>query len=73
MNHFLHGTEIARATAPNSRSRMIIVDHPKIGVTSRVTFCPTEEIDILKLDPAARKGPGLAALEENVCRLVIAG
>lgn len=73
MNHFLHGAEIASAMVRNATQTMIVADHSKIGVTSRVTFCPTAEIDFLIVDNGARKRPGFTELDQTVGRLVVAG
>jgi len=55
----------------------ILADHAKIGLTSRVGFCPVERIDTLIVDARARRaaqdsprsGPGLrpSSLPEPAC------
>jgi DeoR/GlpR family transcriptional regulator of sugar metabolism len=58
--------EIARAMCANARRIVIAADHSKIGVRSRVAWCPADRIDLLVTDRRAEKSRGIAALGKAV-------
>ena len=49
----LHEAEVAGAMVAQARQAVMLVDHGKLGVTSRVRYCRPEEIDILVTDAGA--------------------
>ncbi|MDI6029229.1 DeoR/GlpR family DNA-binding transcription regulator [Corticibacterium sp. UT-5YL-CI-8] len=55
--------EIARAMFANARQRIILADHSKLGVASRVSFCASTEPDIIIVDPKSRQSQALAKIE----------
>ncbi|WP_324134108.1 DeoR/GlpR family DNA-binding transcription regulator [Bosea sp. (in: a-proteobacteria)] len=71
-NFFEHTAEIARAMVRNSTSVVLIADHSKVGVTSRVRFCETAEVSTLVTDRKAEASPALAALSKVIGRIVVA-
>ncbi|KAG9605971.1 hypothetical protein KCV01_g5880, partial [Aureobasidium melanogenum] len=62
----LEEAEIARAMCANARSIMIAADHAKIGVRSRVAWCPADRIDVLVTDRRSEKSRAIAAIGEIV-------
>ena len=56
----------------NSTSVVLIADHSKVGVTSRVRFCETAEVSTLVTDRKAEASPALAALSKVIGRIVVA-
>lgn len=58
--------EVARAMSRQAKQVVILADHSKIGQTSRVNFCPIDQIDSLITDPPARDAPDIAALQDQV-------
>ncbi len=71
-NFFEHTAEIARAMVANSASVVLIADHSKIGVTSRVRFCELDRVSAIVTDKKARRLPALAALSNVVGRVIVA-
>ena len=71
-NFFEHTAEIARAMVANSASVVLIADHSKIGVTSRVRFCELDRVSAIVTDRKARRLPALAALSTVVGRVIVA-
>lgn len=61
--------EIARAMANNAESVVILADHSKIGLISRVSYCSCERIDHLITDSRAREQPGFKQLQHNLARV----
>lgn len=53
---------VARAMAERARRRVILADHSKIGLSSRVCFCPTQSIDTVVTDARAKRQKAYAAL-----------
>lgn len=49
----LHEAEVAGMMVAQARQVVMLVDHGKLGVTSRVRYCRPEEIDILVTDTGA--------------------
>ena len=60
--------EIARAMATAAKRVFILADHAKIGLTSRVGFCPVERIDTLIVDARAEGSPGPRAQVQDCDR-----
>ncbi len=50
MNYALDEAEIARAMIRRAKKTVVLADHSKIGASSRVSICRTDEIDILVTD-----------------------
>ena len=67
-----HEAAVARAMAEQAQQVVILADHSKIGLASRVTYARTADIDIVVTDAKAREVAGLAALRKACERLVIA-
>ena len=67
-----HEAAVARAMAEQAQQVVVLADHSKIGLTSRVTYARTADIDIVGTDAKARDVAGLAALRKACERLVIA-
>jgi DeoR/GlpR family transcriptional regulator of sugar metabolism len=64
--------EVARAMIAQSARVVILADHSKIGVSSRVSFCPADSIDILITDARSEAQPGFADLRSAGCKIVLA-
>ncbi len=62
----LEEAEIARAMSASARRTFIAADHAKIGVRSRVGYCPLEKIDVLVTDRQAAKQPAMAGIGKTV-------
>ena len=60
----LHEAEVARAMMPRAAKLMLLCDHGKLDATSRVQYCPTDQIDILVTDGAASKDT-ISAFKQN--------
>ena len=58
--------------ASAARRVVILADHAKIGLTSRVGFCPVERIDTLITDARAEGSAGLTALRARIATVVVA-
>ncbi|MET0505841.1 MAG: DeoR/GlpR family DNA-binding transcription regulator [Luteibacter sp.] len=58
--------EIARAMCANARRIVIAADHSKIGVRSRVAWCPADRIDVLVTDRRSEKSRGIAAIGKAI-------
>ena len=71
-NFFEHTAEIARAMVANSASVILIADHSKIGVTSRVRFCELDRVSAIVTDRKAKRLPALDALSNVVGRVIVA-
>jgi len=56
----------------NSTSVILIADHSKIGVTSRVRFCELDQISTLVTDKKARALPALVSLSRVIGSVMIA-
>jgi DeoR/GlpR family transcriptional regulator of sugar metabolism len=64
--------DLARAMASAAKRVFILADHAKIGLTSRVGFCPVGRIDTLITDARAEGSPGLAALRSEIETVIVA-
>ncbi|TCV94771.1 DeoR family transcriptional regulator [Luteibacter rhizovicinus] len=58
----LDEAEIARAMCTHARRVVIAADHAKIGVRSRVGYCPIKEIDVLVTDRRASRTRAMQAI-----------
>jgi DeoR/GlpR family transcriptional regulator of sugar metabolism len=56
--------EVARAMVANARQVLILADHTKLGVVSRVSYCRPERIDLLITDEKSLKSPHFAKIKE---------
>ena len=66
----LHEAEVAGAMLARARQAVMLVDHAKLGQTSRVRYCRPGDIDILVTDGAAPSETA-AAFEKAGIRVVI--
>ncbi len=64
--------EVARAMLAHAGQRVLLVDHSKLGVVSRVSFGPAETFDRIVLDPRAEGSDALARLRAVNPRILIA-
>lgn len=64
--------EIARAMIDNSKLSYLLADSTKLGRTSRVGFCPTENIDVLFTDKKARNSMELLKIKDRIEDVVLA-
>lgn len=70
---FDHGeAEVARAMATNARRVVILADYSKIGLKSRVSYCPSERIDRLITNSKAADRPALVELRCKVAEVSLA-
>lgn len=60
--------EVARAMVDNAEQVFILADYSKIGVESRVSFCPLERIDLLITNRKASEIPALAELDLKLAK-----
>jgi len=54
-NFDLHEAEVARAMVSQATKLIMLVDHNKLGTTSRVQYCTADQIDILVTSAGASK------------------
>ena len=66
----LHEAEVAAAMVEQARETVILVDHTKLGNTSRVLFCETSKIDILVTDKNAA-ADDLQSFQDNRIRVLV--
>jgi len=64
--------EIARAMAENAKSVVLLADHAKLGVPSRISYCPADGVDVLVTDAGAAETPSLAAVRAKVGEVIFA-
>jgi DeoR family transcriptional regulator, fructose operon transcriptional repressor len=57
----------------NARSTIVLADHTKLGVVSRVSYCKPERIHILVTDARSEKSPLFRAIKEVVGAVCING
>lgn len=55
--------EVARSMIANASRTAILADHSKIGVVSRISFCPIPDISHLVVDSKAPQTAGFSAIE----------
>lgn len=63
--------EVARAMVGQAQRLVLLADHSKIGLRSRVAFCGVEQIGRLITGKRARPLPALAALERAGCAVTL--
>lgn len=63
---------VAQAMAQAAERRVILADHSKIGVRSRMRFCAAEQVDVLVTDAAAEKHAEFPAFADNGIEVVLA-
>jgi len=61
--------EVARAMRLQARQTIIAADHSKIGVRSRVSYCTTDQIDVLVTDKASARVAAITTLTGAVGRV----
>lgn len=64
--------EVARAMVAGARRVVILADHGKIGIASRVSYCPVSRIDRLVTDAKAAASPAFGELRACVVDIVLA-
>lgn len=67
-----HEAAIARAMVKNAKTRIILADNSKIGVTSRVIYATPPEIDIIITDAASVAKPEWQQLEALCPHAIVA-
>jgi DeoR family transcriptional regulator, fructose operon transcriptional repressor len=65
-------TEVARAMVASADRVAILADYSKIGQRSRISYCPTERIDVLVTNKKAAEAAGFAALKKKLGEIVLA-
>ena len=68
----LDESEIARAMNANALRTVIAADHSKIGVRSRIGYCPLKDIDVLVTDRAAVKIKAMKAISRHDGKVIYA-
>ncbi|NKI73284.1 DeoR/GlpR transcriptional regulator [Dickeya sp. CFBP 2040] len=66
-----HEAAIAGAMSRSSRQRIMLADHSKIGITSRVIYASPADIDILISDSASRNNADLTALQATCGQVLL--
>lgn len=64
--------EIARAMAANARRVVILADHSKVGLASRVSYCAVDRIDRLVTNRKAASRAGFAELQRVIADVELA-
>ncbi|KAA8998082.1 DeoR/GlpR transcriptional regulator [Affinibrenneria salicis] len=67
-----HEAAIARAMVQQARSCILLADHSKIGVTSRVAYAALAEIEMLITDASAPASDDFAALRAALRQMIVA-
>ena len=67
-----HEAAVARAMAEQAQQLVILADHSKIGVASRVTYARCADIDVIVTDAKARGVAALAGLRKACERVIVA-
>ena len=70
MDYVWHEATVARAMLHNARTRVLLVDANKLGVSSRVQICGCNEIDVLVTDAQASQAQ-LQALRDAGVREIV--
>jgi len=65
--------EVAKAMVANARRTILLADHTKLGVVSRVSYCKPEHIDTLVTDAHSEKSPHFNEIKEVVGAVCIDG
>lgn len=64
--------EIARAMVACSKKTILLADHSKLGVVSRVSYCSVSALDMIVLDQAAQEHAEIAKLKAADAALLFA-
>jgi DeoR family transcriptional regulator, fructose operon transcriptional repressor len=72
-NFDLHEAEVARAMIAHSTRLIMLADHSKLGATSRVQYCNTEQIDTLVTGADAATDVQDAFTRYGVKNIILAG
>ncbi|PWC10572.1 DeoR/GlpR transcriptional regulator [Brenneria roseae subsp. americana] len=67
-----HEAAIASTMVQYAKTRIILADNSKIGVTSRVIYATLAEIDIIITDAASAAKPDLAPLQAQCQQIILA-
>jgi len=65
-------SEVARAMAERAERVVILADYSKLGVQSRISFCPPEGIDVLVTNHRASEEAAFGALKARVKEILLA-
>ncbi len=65
--------EIAKAMFANARKKILLADHTKLGVVSRVSYCKAAEIDVLVTDARSLKCDAYPIINKAVGAVYIEG
>src|SRR5450830_651231 len=65
-------SEVARAMAEHAERVVILADYSKLGVQSRVSFCPPERIDVLVTNQRASEEVAFEALKARIKEIILA-
>lgn len=71
-SQLLEEAEVARAMAVNARHTIIAADHAKIGLRSRVAYCPCDAIGTLVTNGRARQAAAMHGVAQAVAEVVYA-
>ncbi|MDG0801913.1 DeoR/GlpR family DNA-binding transcription regulator [Pectobacterium polaris] len=67
-----HEAAIARSMVQYARTRIILADRSKIGVTSRVVYATMPEIDMVVTDASSADKPELSLLQKHCQQVILA-
>ncbi|MCW2486392.1 DeoR/GlpR transcriptional regulator [Candidatus Symbiopectobacterium sp. NZEC127] len=67
-----HEAAIARAMVTNAKTRIILADNSKIGITSRVIYATPQEIDIIITDAGSAAKPEWQLLQAQCAHAIVA-
>ncbi|MGB9097724.1 DeoR/GlpR family DNA-binding transcription regulator [Erwinia sp.] len=67
-----HEAAIARAMAQQATQLILLADHSKLGLTSRMNYAAVKEVSLLITDSGAAGLPAFAALEKALPEVVLA-
>ncbi|MBJ7221201.1 MULTISPECIES: DeoR/GlpR family DNA-binding transcription regulator [unclassified Brenneria] len=67
-----HEAAVAGAMVQHAKTRIILADHSKIGITSRVIYATLAEIDVIITDAAAADKADLSSLQSQCRQTIIA-
>ncbi|MEF9672848.1 DeoR/GlpR family DNA-binding transcription regulator [Pseudomonas sp. MWU13-2100] len=65
-------SEVARAMAEHAERVVILADYSKLGVQSRISYCPAERIDVLVTNQRASEEAAFEALKASVKEIILA-
>ncbi|SFE92633.1 DeoR/GlpR family DNA-binding transcription regulator [Paracidovorax wautersii] len=67
-----HEAAVAQAMVRQADQVALLADHTKIGAASRLAYCTAQDVDVLVTNRHASTQAGLALLQREVGRLVVA-